>query len=154
VLKLTPDDICLSVPKIFFAYGFGNSITFPFLSAGAATLLLPGQPKPAAIFAAIEKYRPTVFFGFADALYLADQGRRRGRPSTFHRWLPWAVSAAEGFVDRGLQRLEVAHRASKSSKAWVRPRCCTSISANRPDRKKLGAAGLRVPGYEIATEGQ
>jgi acetyl-CoA synthetase len=36
VLKLTPDDICFSVPKIFFAYGFGNSVTFPF-SAGAAT---------------------------------------------------------------------------------------------------------------------
>ena len=46
VLKLKPDDICFSVPKIFFAYGFGNSITFPF-SVGAATLLLPGQPKPA-----------------------------------------------------------------------------------------------------------
>src|SRR5205807_9416034 len=29
VLKLTPDDICFSVPKIFFAYGFGNAITFP-----------------------------------------------------------------------------------------------------------------------------
>src|ERR1700733_12911789 len=62
VLKLKVDDICFSVPKIFFAYGFGNSITFPF-SAGAATLLLPGQPKPAAIFAAIAQYKPTVFFG-------------------------------------------------------------------------------------------
>jgi acyl-coenzyme A synthetase/AMP-(fatty) acid ligase len=62
VLKLKPDDICFSVPKIFFAYGFGNSITFPF-AAGAATLLLPGQPKPAAIFEAIERFRPTVFFG-------------------------------------------------------------------------------------------
>src|ERR1700722_12275652 len=58
VLKLKPDDICFSVPKIFFAYGFGNSITFPF-SAGAATLLLPGQPTPAAIFEAVERYRPT-----------------------------------------------------------------------------------------------
>src|SRR5437868_14368953 len=62
VLKLKPDDICFSVPKIFFAYGFGNSITFPFC-AGAATLLLPGQPKPAAIFEAIQRYRPSVFFG-------------------------------------------------------------------------------------------
>src|SRR5690606_13092209 len=62
VLKLRPDDICFSVPKIFFAYGFGNSITFPF-SVGAATLLLPGQPKPDTIFAAIGPYRPTVFFG-------------------------------------------------------------------------------------------
>src|SRR3981189_1444643 len=62
VLKLKSEDTCFSVPKIFFAYGFGNSITFPF-SAGAATLLLPGQPKPAAIFAAIEPFSPTVFFG-------------------------------------------------------------------------------------------
>src|SRR5437879_5085632 len=62
ILQLTADDICFSVPKIFFAYGFGNSVTFPF-SAGAATLLLPGQPKPAAIFAAIEQYRPTIFLG-------------------------------------------------------------------------------------------
>src|SRR6202158_1247281 len=62
VLKLKADDICFSVPKIFFAYGFGNSITFPF-TAGAATPLLPGQTKPAAIFEAIERFRPTVVFG-------------------------------------------------------------------------------------------
>src|SRR5262249_7243748 len=59
VLKLTADDICFSVPKIFFAYGFGNSVTFPFC-AGAASLLLPGQPKPAAVFDAIAQYRPSV----------------------------------------------------------------------------------------------
>ena len=29
----------------------------------AATLLLPGQPKPSAIFDAIGRYKPTVFFG-------------------------------------------------------------------------------------------
>jgi len=34
ILKLTPDDICFSVPKIFFAYGFGNSVTFPFAAGG------------------------------------------------------------------------------------------------------------------------
>src|SRR2546430_12596316 len=55
VLKLKDNDVCFSVPKIFFAYGFGNSITFPF-SAGAATLLLPGQPKPASIFEAIGRF--------------------------------------------------------------------------------------------------
>src|SRR3954449_1360818 len=69
VLRLGPDDICFSVPKIFFAYGFGNAITFPF-SVGAATLLLPGQPKPAAIFDAIGRFRPSVFFGLP-TLYTA-----------------------------------------------------------------------------------
>ena len=74
VLKLKPGDICFSVPKIFFAYGFGNSITFPF-SAGAATLLLPGQPKPASIFEAIGRFQPDGLLRPADALHLADQGR-------------------------------------------------------------------------------
>src|ERR1700687_1347258 len=69
VLKLTPDDICFSVPKIFFAYGFGNSVTFPFC-AGATSLLLPDQPKPQNIFAAIAEFRPTVFFGLP-TLYTA-----------------------------------------------------------------------------------
>ncbi len=31
VLKLTPGDICFSVPKIFFAYGFGNFHHLPVL---------------------------------------------------------------------------------------------------------------------------
>ena len=31
-----------SPPKNFFAYGFGNSVTFPF-SVGATSVLLPGR---------------------------------------------------------------------------------------------------------------
>jgi acyl-coenzyme A synthetase/AMP-(fatty) acid ligase len=49
ILQIRPDDVCLSVPKIFFAYGLGNSLTFPF-SVGATAVLLPGQPKPGPIF--------------------------------------------------------------------------------------------------------
>ena len=62
VYELTPDDRLFSSSRLFFAYGFGNSITFPF-AAGAATLLLPGQPKPVSIFEAIDRFRPSVFFG-------------------------------------------------------------------------------------------
>jgi acetyl-CoA synthetase len=92
VLKLKGDDICFSVPKIFFAYGFGNSITFPF-SAGAATLLLPGQPRPAAIFEAIGKYRPTVFFGLP-TLYTSLTRADNAASADFSS-LRMALSAAE-----------------------------------------------------------
>jgi len=92
VLKLKPDDICFSVPKMFFAYGFGNSITFPF-SAGAATLLLPGQPKPAAIFEAIERFRPSVFFGLP-TLYTS-LTKAEGAAETDFSSLRMALSAAE-----------------------------------------------------------
>src|SRR6202167_4150675 len=92
VLKLKPDDICFSVPKMFFAYGFGNSITFPF-SAGAATLLLPGQHKPAAIFEAIARFRPTVFFGLP-TLYTS-LTKADGAAATDFSSLRMALSAAE-----------------------------------------------------------
>jgi benzoate-CoA ligase family protein len=146
VLKLTQDDICFSVPKIFFAYGFGNSITFPF-SVGAATLLLPGQPKPASIFAAIERFRPSVFFGLP-TLYTA-LTKADGASATDFSSLRMALSAAEVLsaeVFNGwkkLTRLEIVEGLGSTEVLHI-------YLSNRPDKKKLGAAGLRVPGYEIA----
>lgn len=146
VLKLTPEDICFSVPKIFFAYGFGNSVTFPF-SAGAATLLLPGQPKPASIFAAIEKYKPTVFFGLP-TLYTS-LTKAEGADKTNFSSLRMALSAAEVLsVDvfngwKTLTGLEIVEGLGSTEVLHI-------YLSNRPEQKKLGAAGLRVPGYEVA----
>jgi len=146
ILKLTEDDICFSVPKIFFAYGFGNSITFPF-SVGAAALLMPGQPKPAGIFDCIRRYRPTVFFGLP-TLYTALAKAEDARAADLSS-LRLAISAAEilssevaaewkaltglGIVE-GLGSTEVLH----------------IYLSNTPTRMKINAAGLTVPGYEIA----
>jgi acetyl-CoA synthetase len=145
VLKLTPDDICFSVPKIFFAYGFGNSITFPF-AVGAATLLLPGQPKPASIFATIEQYRPTMFFGLP-TLYTS-LTKTEGAAKTDFSSLRMALSAAEVLsaeVFNGwktLTGLEIVEGLGSTEVLHI-------YLSNRPEKKKLGAAGLRVPGYEI-----
>ena len=149
VLKLRPDDICFSVPKIFFAYGFGNSITFPF-AAGAATLLLPDQPKPASIFAAIERFHPSVFFGLP-TLYIA-LTKADGADTTDFSSLRMALSAAEVLsaeVFNGwkkLTRLEIVEGLGSTEVLHI-------YLSNRPEQKKLGAAGLRVPGYEIALKG-
>lgn len=62
VLGIREDDIVFSPRKIFFAYGFGNSITFPF-SVGATTVLLPGRPDAQAVSDTIERHRPTMLFG-------------------------------------------------------------------------------------------
>lgn len=146
VLKLTPEDICFSVPKIFFAYGFGNSVTFPF-SAGAATLLLPGQPKPASIFAAIGQYKPTVFFGLP-TLYTS-LTKAEGADKTNFSSLRMALSAAEVLsaeVFNGwktLTGLEIVEGLGSTEVLHI-------YLSNRPGQKKLGAAGLRVPGYEVA----
>ena len=146
VLKLAPDDICFSVPKMFFAYGFGNSITFPF-SAGAATLLLPGQPKPAAIFEAIERFRPSVFFGLP-TLYTS-LTKAEGAGETDFASLRMALSAAEVLSAdvfngwKALTGIEIVEGLGSTEVLHI-------YLSNSPERKKLGAAGLRVPGYEIA----
>jgi benzoate-CoA ligase family protein len=145
VLNLKPDDVCFSVPKIFFAYGFGNAITFPF-SVGAATLLLPGQPKPSAIFEAIARYRPTVFFGLP-TLYTS-LTKAEGAAATDFSSLRLALSAAEVLsaeVFHGwktLTGLEIVEGLGSTEALHI-------YLSNRPGQKKLGAAGLRVPGYEI-----
>jgi len=146
VLKLAPGDICFSVPKIFFAYGFGNSITFPF-SVGATTLLLPGQPKPETIFAAIERFRPTVFFGLP-TLYTALTKASAARAVDFSS-LRLSLSAAEVLSAevfngwKNLTGLDIVEGLGSTEVLHV-------YLSNREDAKKLGAAGLRVPGYEIA----
>jgi acetyl-CoA synthetase len=145
VLKLQPDDICFSVPKIFFAYGFGNAITFPF-SAGAATLLLPGQPKPSGIFEAIGHFRPTVFFGLP-TLYTTLTKAEDAANADFSS-LRMALSAAEVLsaeVANGWKRLsglEIVEGLGSTEALHI-------YLSNYADRKKPGAAGLRVPGYEV-----
>ncbi|MGA7810650.1 benzoate-CoA ligase family protein [Bradyrhizobium sp.] len=146
ILKLTQDDICFSVPKIFFAYGFGNSITFPF-AAGAATLLLPGQPKPAAIFEAIARFRPTIFFGLP-TLYTSLTKADDAAVADFSS-LRMSLSAAEVLSSdvfngwKALTGLEIVEGLGSTEVLHI-------YLCNRPDNKKPGAAGLRVPGYEIA----
>ena len=146
VLKLRPGDICFSVPKMFFAYGFGNAVTFPFC-AGATTLLLPGQPKPAAIFEAIERFRPTVFFGLP-TLYTALTKADNAAATDFSS-LRMALSAAEVLSSdvfngwKTLTGIEIMEGLGSTEVLHI-------YLSNWPEQKKPGAAGLRVPGYEIA----
>ncbi len=84
MLQVTEDDRFLSVAKLFFAYGLGNSLTFPF-SVGATAILNPRRPTPASFVELIAAERPTLFFsspGFCAALLDAGSvARRRSRRS-------------------------------------------------------------------------
>ena len=145
ILRLEENDVCFSVPKIFFAYGFGNSITFPF-AVGATSVLLPGQPKPAAIFETVARYRPTVFFGLP-TLYTALSKAPEARTADLSS-LRLCVSAAEILAAevfnawKQISRLEVMEGLGSSEVLHI-------YLSNTADAKRLGAAGKRVPGYEI-----
>ncbi|MDF1719805.1 MAG: benzoate-CoA ligase family protein [Minwuia sp.] len=145
ILKLRSDDLCFSVPKIFFAYGFGNAFTFPF-SVGATAVLMPGRPDPTAVLDCIEAFRPTVLFGLP-TLYTAIC-RTPGVDARDLSSLRLAMSAAETLSDdifnawlsltglrpiEGLGSTEVLH----------------IYLSNTQDEQRIGAAGRRVPGYEV-----
>jgi benzoate-CoA ligase family protein len=79
VLRVTADDRFLSVAKLFFAFGLGNSLTFPF-GAGATVILEPGRPTPTAFADLVASEKPTLVFaapgfvaGLLDAGVTAEQ---------------------------------------------------------------------------------
>ena len=74
VLHVGREDRCLSVAKLFFAYGLGNSLTFPF-GAGATAILEPRRPTPQIVLDDVRLEQPTLFFaspGFLAALLDSD----------------------------------------------------------------------------------
>jgi benzoate-CoA ligase family protein len=144
VLGIRPDDRCLSVPKLFFAYWIGNSCFFP-LSVGASAVLEPGRPTPTLIAERVTKERPTLFFGvptFYAALLAA------GLPADTFASVRRAVSAGEPlpapifrrFADRfGVEILD-GIGATEALHIFV---------SNRPGQVRPGTTGVPVPGYDV-----
>lgn len=145
ILGIEENDICFSVPKIFFAYGFGNSISFPF-SVGASTVLLAGRPEPSAVLDTIARFKPTLFFGLP-TLYNALLNHPRIESADLSS-VRLCLSAAEVLsqdifnewkrrfgheIVEGLGSTEVLHIYLSNTRA----------------QKKTGTAGKCVPGYEI-----
>jgi benzoate-CoA ligase family protein len=144
VLGIAPDDRCLSVAKLFFAYGLGNSCFFP-LSVGASTVLERARPNPAIVAERIQTGQPTLFFG-VPTFYASLVNS--GLPSSTFKSVRQAVSAGEAlspvlfaqFRDRfgvevldGLGSTEALH----------------IFLSNRPRQVRPGSLGTPVPGYEI-----
>ena len=62
VLQLRGDDRVFSSSRLPFAYGLGNSLTFPLLN-GKTTILCREKPTPEVVGNIFKEYRPTIFFG-------------------------------------------------------------------------------------------
>ncbi len=62
VLRLREGDRIFSSSRLPFAYGLGNSFTFPLLN-NLTTILCREKPTPEVIARVFQEYRPTIFFG-------------------------------------------------------------------------------------------
>jgi benzoate-CoA ligase family protein len=145
VLDINANDRTFSVAKLFFAYGLGNGLYFPFY-VGATTILHPGPPAPQAVYEVATKCQPTLFYSvptsYAALLNVPDADKKyslksvrlcvsagEALPKTiFERWRElWGVEILDGIGSTEILHIFISDRAGE-----VRP----------------GSTGKLVPGYE------
>jgi benzoate-CoA ligase family protein len=147
VLGIRPDDTCYSAAKFFFAYGLGNTMTFPF-SVGARTILDQARATPARLASVLASQRPTLFFAAPTAyagLLAADL------PADIFASVRLAVSAGEAFPADLYERftarygIEVLDGIGSTEALHI-------FLSNRPGRVRPGTTGEVVPGYDVRIE--
>lgn len=78
VLRLTAEDRLFSSSRLPFAYGLGNSFTFPLLN-GATAILCREKPSPDIVSRIFTEQRPTIFFAVPVVYNLLLEHHRAGR---------------------------------------------------------------------------
>jgi benzoate-CoA ligase family protein len=145
VLGIHGQDRCFSVAKLFFAYGLGNSMYFPF-SVGATSILWPGAVTPAIVFDIVERCRPTLFFSVPThyAMLLSHPPGAREFDLSSVRC---AVSAGEALPPALFHRfrerfgVEILDGIGSTEVLHI-------FISNQPGRARPGSSGVAVPGYE------
>jgi benzoate-CoA ligase len=78
VLRLRAGDRLFSSSRLPFAYGLGNSFTFPLMN-GCTTILCREKPTPEVISRLFTEYKPTIFFGVPVIYNLLLERHRKGQ---------------------------------------------------------------------------
>ncbi|MDO0912324.1 benzoate-CoA ligase family protein [Streptomyces sp. DT2A-34] len=146
VLRITQDDVTLSVSKLYFAYGFGNAFVFPLFS-GSSAVLVGRRPTPAAVDELVARYRVTVLYSVPSAYAALVADRGSGHEACFAS-VRAAVTAGEGMPE-GLARqvtelLGAPVLEQIGSTEAGHAFCANSFQHNHP-----GTVGRPVPGFEV-----
>jgi benzoate-CoA ligase len=145
VLGMNESDVVFSAAKLFFAYGLGNSLSFP-LAAGASAVLMAERPTPEAVFRRLCEHRPTLFFG-VPTLYAAMLAHP-AFPAREALALRQCVSAGEALPPQIAQSfrertgVEILDGIGSTEMLHI-------FLSNRPGDVRYGTTGKPVPGYEL-----
>ena len=145
VIGYGPEDITLSVPKLYFGYATGSNLLFPF-AVGATVCLFAERCTPEALFQRIQEYRPTVLINVPTMINhmvshptaaTADLGSIRvatsaGEALPAELFRRWQEAFGVDLLD-GLGTAEMWH----------------IFLSNRPGAAKPGTLGTVVPGFEV-----
>jgi benzoate-CoA ligase family protein len=144
VLDIVSDDRTLSVAKLFFAYGLGNSLTFP-LAVGASAVLHSDPPTPAGMAELLRTERPTLFFaspGFVAAMLDADV------PADVFESVRLTATAGEALpADLHRRFGELTGRPVLDGIGTTE--ALHIFLSNRTGHERPGTSGTPVPGYDV-----
>jgi len=151
VLGIHEGDVIFSAAKLFFAYGLGNSMTFP-LHAGATAVLMAERPTVSAVMRTLATHQPTLFAGVPTlfAAMLADPTATREAGS---RALRFSISAGEALPkhvgERWRERFgtDILDGIGSTEMLHI-------FLSNRPGDVRYGTSGKAVPGYDLKLVGE
>jgi len=149
ILELTDQDALLSVPRMFMAYGLGNSLFFPLYS-GAHSILTPDIPDPSEILEIVRQHRPTLLFhtppGYQEILAAVEAGAPADLSS-----LRLCLSAGEPLPPGLLARWQ-GHFGTEILDGLSSSEALHVFVSNLPGQVRPGSSGRPVPGYAVRLE--
>src|ERR1700681_1223938 len=146
VLGIREDDVGLSAAKLFFAYGLGNALTFP-MSVGATTVLNSERPTPAVMFALMNRYNPSIFFGVPtlfSAMLNDETTKHEGCGSRLRICTSAGEALPESVGHSWKQRFGVDILDGVGSTELLH-----IFLSNAPGDITYGSSGRPVPGYKV-----
>jgi len=147
VFGLTEHDRTFSVAKLFFVYGIGGNLIFPWY-VGASCVLYAGSPRQATnVLATIESYQPTVFVSvptvYSSILALSKFSERYNLSS-----VRMCLSAGEALPAAAWQAWKEATELEILDTIG-----CTetyhTFMANQPGAIRPGSSGKPIDGYDV-----
>jgi benzoate-CoA ligase family protein len=148
VVEMRPDDRVLSVAKLFFSYGLGNSLLIPF-NKGASVVLLPQRPEPRIVFETIARERPTVLYSVPTsyAALLAASDSDLPDIGSVRRCISAGESLPAPIFERWRDRfgLEILDGIGSTEMGYI------AIS-NVAGRARSGTSGQVIAGYEARVQ--
>ncbi len=152
ILGITEDDVTFSVAKLYFAYGLGNALYFPF-AVGASTVLLPGPPAPATVLELVSRFRPTLYFGvptsYANTLAADPEVWAHADFSSVRACVSAGEPLAGSILDRWRGRTGTTILDGIGS-----TEICHIFISNRLDDVRPDSSGRVVDGYEVRIVGE
>jgi benzoate-CoA ligase family protein len=145
VIGYRPDDVTISVPKLYFGYATGSNLLFPF-AVGASAVLFPEPVTAEGLFERIRRYRPTVLINVPtminrmvshpdaraqdlSSLRVCTSAGEALPAELYHRWKDtFGVELLDGLGTAEMWHIFVS---------------------NRPGAARPGTLGTVVPGFEV-----